>query len=50
MSGFIGQEITRIRNLVGPTGRVFGQVSGGVDSTVAVSGICSFLMKAKLIN
>lgn len=35
MSEFIGQEIKRIRNLVGPDGRVLGAISGGVDSTVA---------------
>jgi hypothetical protein len=35
MSEFIGREIIRIRNLVGPTGQVLGAVSGGVDSTVA---------------
>jgi GMP synthase (glutamine-hydrolysing) len=35
MAEFIGQEVTRIRNLVGPTGQVLGAVSGGVDSTVA---------------
>ncbi|KAJ5808498.1 hypothetical protein N7474_009767 [Penicillium riverlandense] len=35
MAEFIGQEITRIRNLVGPEGQVLGAVSGGVDSTVA---------------
>lgn len=35
MSEFIGQEIKRIRNLVGPEGQVLGAVSGGVDSTVA---------------
>lgn len=35
MSKFIDQEITRIRNLVGPTAQVIGAVSGGVDSTVA---------------
>lgn len=32
---FIGKEIKRIREMVGPTGRVIGAVSGGVDSTVA---------------
>ncbi|CAI7579719.1 unnamed protein product [Penicillium glandicola] len=37
MSEFIGKEITRIRNLVGPTGQVLGAVSGGVDSTVAAT-------------
>ncbi|MCJ1245527.1 GMP synthase (glutamine-hydrolyzing) [Trapelia coarctata] len=35
MTSFSGQEITRIRALVGPTGQVIGAVSGGVDSTVA---------------
>ncbi|KAJ5338386.1 NAD/GMP synthase [Penicillium brevicompactum] len=35
MSEFIGREIKRIRDLVGPTGQVLGAVSGGVDSTVA---------------
>ena len=35
MSEFIGQEIKRIRDLVGPVGQVLGAVSGGVDSTVA---------------
>lgn len=35
MSEFIGQEIKRIRDLVGPEGQVLGAVSGGVDSTVA---------------
>jgi GMP synthase (glutamine-hydrolysing) len=32
---FIGKEITRIREICGPKGRVIGAVSGGVDSTVA---------------
>ena len=32
---FIGKEIARIREICGPTGRVIGAVSGGVDSTVA---------------
>ena len=32
---FIGKEIKRIREMVGPKGRVIGAVSGGVDSTVA---------------
>ena len=32
---FIGKEITRIRQICGPHGRVIGAVSGGVDSTVA---------------
>lgn len=35
MGNFVDQEIARIRKLVGPTGRVLGAVSGGVDSTVA---------------
>ncbi|GAA5817406.1 GMP synthase (glutamine-hydrolyzing) [Mucor flavus] len=35
MESFIDKEIARIRALVGPTGRVIGAVSGGVDSTVA---------------
>lgn len=35
MGNFVEQEIARIRKLVGPTGRVLGAVSGGVDSTVA---------------
>lgn len=35
MASFIGQEIKRIRDLVGPEGQVLGAVSGGVDSTVA---------------
>ena len=35
MKVFIGQEIERIRALVGPKGQVIGAVSGGVDSTVA---------------
>ena len=35
MGNFVEQEIGRIRKLVGPTGRVLGAVSGGVDSTVA---------------
>lgn len=35
MSAFIGQEIERIRALVGDKGQVIGAVSGGVDSTVA---------------
>ncbi|ODV84590.1 hypothetical protein CANARDRAFT_29116 [[Candida] arabinofermentans NRRL YB-2248] len=34
MSNFIETEITRIRQLVGPTAEVIGAVSGGVDSTV----------------
>ncbi|KAI9312748.1 hypothetical protein BX666DRAFT_819299 [Dichotomocladium elegans] len=35
MESFVDKEIERIRNIVGPTGRVVGAVSGGVDSTVA---------------
>ncbi|TRM64820.1 hypothetical protein BD626DRAFT_454847 [Schizophyllum amplum] len=35
MEEFIGKEINRIRSICGPTGRVIGAVSGGVDSTVA---------------
>ncbi|KAH7907683.1 hypothetical protein BJ138DRAFT_1159512 [Hygrophoropsis aurantiaca] len=35
MEEFIGKEISRIREICGPTGRVIGAVSGGVDSTVA---------------
>ena len=35
MSEFVGQEIDRIRRLVGSEGQVIGAVSGGVDSTVA---------------
>lgn len=35
MGNFVEQEIARIRKLVGPTGKVLGAVSGGVDSTVA---------------
>ncbi|EJD07093.1 GMP synthase [Fomitiporia mediterranea MF3/22] len=35
MEEFIGKEVKRIRDMVGPTGRVIGAVSGGVDSTVA---------------
>lgn len=35
MEEFIGKEIARIRDICGPTGRVIGAVSGGVDSTVA---------------
>jgi GMP synthase PP-ATPase subunit len=31
----MGQEIERIRELVGENGQVLGAVSGGVDSTVA---------------
>ena len=36
MSEFIGREIIRFRELVGPTGQVLGAVSGGVDSTVGM--------------
>ncbi|KAF8145744.1 GMP synthase [Mycena galopus ATCC 62051] len=35
MEEFIGKEIARIREICGPSGRVIGAVSGGVDSTVA---------------
>lgn len=35
MGSFVDKEIERIRKIVGPTGRVIGAVSGGVDSTVA---------------
>jgi GMP synthase (glutamine-hydrolysing) len=35
MEEFIGKEITRIRQICGPKGRVIGAVSGGVDSSVA---------------
>ncbi|TDL19949.1 GMP synthase [Rickenella mellea] len=35
MEEFIGKEIKRIKEICGPTGRVIGAVSGGVDSTVA---------------
>jgi GMP synthase (glutamine-hydrolysing) len=35
MSGFVEEAVTTIRDTVGPTGRVIGAVSGGVDSTVA---------------
>lgn len=35
MANFVGNEIARIRKLVGPKGQVLGAVSGGVDSTVA---------------
>ncbi|KAJ7587475.1 hypothetical protein C8J56DRAFT_941979 [Mycena floridula] len=35
MEEFIGKEVTRIRQICGPKGRVIGAVSGGVDSTVA---------------
>ena len=35
MREFVGQEILRIKALVGDKGQVIGAVSGGVDSTVA---------------
>ncbi|GHT84515.1 GMP synthase [glutamine-hydrolyzing] [Actinomycetota bacterium] len=35
METFIDKEIARIRDIVGPTGRVIGAISGGVDSSVA---------------
>ncbi|KAG2209428.1 hypothetical protein INT47_008270 [Mucor saturninus] len=35
MESFVEKEIARIQQIVGPTGRVIGAVSGGVDSTVA---------------
>ncbi|WFD40180.1 GMP synthase (glutamine-hydrolyzing) [Malassezia japonica] len=35
METFIDKEITRIREMVGPRGRVIGAISGGVDSSVA---------------
>ncbi|MCO5560824.1 hypothetical protein L7F22_014444 [Adiantum nelumboides] len=35
METFIDKEIARIRELVGPKGRVIGAISGGVDSSVA---------------
>ncbi|PWN25484.1 GMP synthase [Jaminaea rosea] len=35
MSTFIDKEIARIREIVGPKGRVIGAISGGVDSSVA---------------
>ncbi|KAI9000438.1 GMP synthase [Trametes punicea] len=35
MEEFIGKEISRIRDICGPKGRVIGAVSGGVDSSVA---------------
>ncbi len=35
METFIDKEIARIRQLVGPKGRVLGAISGGVDSSVA---------------
>lgn len=37
MENFIETEIRKIRTVVGPTARVIGAVSGGVDSTVAAS-------------
>lgn len=35
MSTFVDKEIARIREIVGPKGRVIGAISGGVDSSVA---------------
>ncbi|PKI83811.1 GMP synthase (glutamine-hydrolyzing) [Malassezia vespertilionis] len=35
METFIDKEIARIREMVGPHGRVLGAISGGVDSSVA---------------
>ena len=35
METFIDKEIARIREMVGPTSRVIGAISGGVDSSVA---------------
>lgn len=35
METFIDKEVARIRELVGPRGRVIGAISGGVDSSVA---------------
>ncbi|WFD29895.1 GMP synthase (glutamine-hydrolyzing) [Malassezia sp. CBS 17886] len=35
METFIDKEIARIRDIVGPRGRVLGAISGGVDSSVA---------------
>ncbi|KAI8986981.1 hypothetical protein BDB01DRAFT_849138 [Pilobolus umbonatus] len=35
MESFVDKEIARIRQIVGPSGRVIGAVSGGVDSSVA---------------
>ena len=35
METFIDKEVARIREMVGPTGRVIGAISGGVDSSVA---------------
>ncbi|PWN51964.1 GMP synthase [Violaceomyces palustris] len=35
METFIDKEIKRIREIVGPKGRVLGAISGGVDSSVA---------------
>ena len=37
MKSFVDAEIERIRNIVGPSARVIGAVSGGVDSTVAAT-------------
>lgn len=37
MQEFVGNEIARIRALVGEKGQVLGAVSGGVDSTVAAA-------------
>lgn len=35
METFIDKEVARIREMVGPTARVLGAISGGVDSSVA---------------
>ncbi|WFD03319.1 GMP synthase (glutamine-hydrolyzing) [Malassezia obtusa] len=35
METFVDKEIARIRDIVGPRGRVIGAISGGVDSSVA---------------
>jgi len=35
METFVDKEIARIREMVGPSGRVIGAISGGVDSSVA---------------
>lgn len=35
METFIDKEVARIREMVGPEGRVIGAISGGVDSSVA---------------